>query len=272
MSGKIKLALESILEKFKSGEIPEVVSLSMLPYKTKPCAKWSLLNRALMIAGGTLDARGFNQWKAVNRFVKKGAKAIVILAPRFKKEADDQILKGFLAVPVFRYEDTDGEPLPEFKIETQKLPLYEVALSWGLHIKAIPKDLDYCGYYSKEESEIALATEEESVFFHELAHAAQHQLKKDLKNEQNPLQEIVAELSAQALCQIVGKTSKYLGNSYRYIEHYAQELEISPLTACLKVIGEVEQVLNLILSLPAESEIERSAAPVLLPGGYEEVL
>ena len=71
MSGRIKSALESILKKFASGEIPEVVSLSLLPYKSKPSFKWSLLNRALMIAGGTLDARGYNQWKAVNRFVKK---------------------------------------------------------------------------------------------------------------------------------------------------------------------------------------------------------
>ena len=258
MSGRIKSALESILKKFASGEIPEVVSLSLLPYKSKPSFKWSLLNRALMIAGGTLDARGYNQWKDVNRFVKKGAKAIVILAPRFKKEENEEskILKGFLAVPVFRFEDTDGEPLPEPKIEIEKLPLYEVALSWGLHIKAISKDLDYLGCYSQGESEIALATEEESVFFHELSHAAQHRLVKDLLNEQNPLQEIVAELSAQALCQIVGKTSRYLGNSYRYIEYYAQELKLSPLTACIQVLGEVEKVLTLILAFPQNAEKE----------------
>ena len=51
--------------------------------------------------------------------MKKGAKAMYILVPRLKKVEDedsgeeDSVLIGFLAEPVFRIEDTDGEPLPE---------------------------------------------------------------------------------------------------------------------------------------------------------------
>ena len=68
-----------------------------------------------------------------------------------------------------------------------------------------------------------------------------------LKPGQDPVQEIVAELSAQALCRIVGKTDKYLGNSYRYIERYAEKAGMSPHSACLKVLSDTEKVLKLIL-------------------------
>ncbi len=73
------------------------------------------------------------------------------------------------------------------------------------HFKAIPGNYFRCGYYSSLGKEIALATKEESVFFHELAHCAHEKVKGSLKAGQDPLQEIVAELSAQALCSIVGK-------------------------------------------------------------------
>ena len=55
----------------------------------------------------------------------------------------------------------------------------------------------------------------------------------------------MAELSAAALCKIVGKqASDTLGNSYQYIETYAKKIDLTPLNACLRVINEVEQVLN----------------------------
>ena len=84
-------------------------------------------------------------------------------------------------------------------------------------------------------------------FFHELAHASHSRITK-LKSGQDPLQEIVAELSALALCRLVGTSGdKFLGNSYRYIENYANEIKMSPYSAVLKVISETEKVLKLIL-------------------------
>ena len=53
----------------------------------------------------------------MNRYVKKGAKAFHIFVPYIKAVEDEetgeetQVLKGFLSKPVFRYEDTEGEPL-----------------------------------------------------------------------------------------------------------------------------------------------------------------
>jgi len=82
-----------------------------------------------------------------------------------------------------------------------------------------------------------------------LGHTAHDILKGGLRPGQDPLQEIVAELSSHCLCRLVGKTGdKHLGNSFRYISRYADKINLSPLSACTKVLNEVEQVLSLILN------------------------
>jgi hypothetical protein len=53
MRDKIKLALAHILEKFRTGEIPEAIAYSMFPIPHIPSANWSLLNRMLMFLAGT---------------------------------------------------------------------------------------------------------------------------------------------------------------------------------------------------------------------------
>lgn len=253
MNSKAKEVLNSILDRFKSGDIPQAIAYSVFPAADIPSVKWSFLNRTIMFLHFTGDARGFRQWQRADRFVKKGAKAFYILVPSIKKLVDEktneekQMLRGFLCKAVFRYEDTDGHPLDYEQIELPELPLMDRAREWGISIKAIPGNYKYYGYYSSERNKIALATKEESVFFHELSHAAHDKVKGGLKPGQDPLQEIVAELSAQALCHIAGKNSNNtLGNSYRYIEGYAKKIDLTPVAACLRVISEVEQVLNLI--------------------------
>lgn len=256
MNEKVQTALRSIVERFENGDIPEAIAFSTFPIPDIPAAKWSLLNRTLMFISGTKDARGFRQWKAAGRHVKKGAKAITILAPRFikkeskedaKGEKEEKILAGFLAVSVFRVEDTEGEALDYQKIELPALPLLEVAKSWGISVMAIPGNYQYFGYFSQERKEIGLASKEESVFFHELAHAAHQRILGNLKSGQDWKQEIVAELTAAALCKIVGKSSKFLGRSYQYIERYAKRVHLTATQGCLKVMSDVESVLILIL-------------------------
>ena len=129
-----------------------------------------------------------------------------------------------------------------------KLPLLEKANAWGIAVKAVPGNYRYYGYFSRDRMEIALATEEESVFFHELAHAAHRQLIGRLEKRQCWRQEIIAELAAAALCRTVGKSSKHLGNNYKYIKYYASKANLRPVKACLEVLAEVEKVLGLILT------------------------
>jgi len=128
-----------------------------------------------------------------------------------------------------------------------ELPLMEVAQEWGISVKAIPGNYQCSGYFSQDRKEIGLASREEAVFFHELAHCAHQKLLGELKKGQDWRQEIVAELAAATLCQIVGKTSKHLGNSFRYIAEYSKSAKLTPWQACLKVISDTEKVLTLIL-------------------------
>lgn len=254
MNEKVRKVLSSIVEKFKSGEIPQAVAMACFPIPDIPSSNWSFTNRIIMFLSGTGDARGYKQWKDANRFVKKGSHSIHILAPCFKKEADDEsgeekkVLKYFNPVPVFRLEDTDGEKLDYQTLEIPSLPLKNRAIEWGISLKLIPGNYNYYGYYSPKRKEIALASPEEIVFFHELAHASHEKIKGHLKSGQDPLQEIIAELSALALCRLVGKrTADTTGNAFRYIERYAKRIKMSPHYACLHVMSETEKVLNLIL-------------------------
>ena len=254
MTASIHETVNRIIASFESGDIPEAIAYSMFPIPDIPSAKWSLLNRTLMFISGSQDVRGYQQWKKVNRFVKKGSKAIYILVPKIAKTENSEtgeqktILKGFMCRPVFRVEDTEGTPLDYEQIELPDLPLLEKAKEFGISVKTIPGNFRYWGYYSPNKKEIALATDEEAVFFHELAHAGHEMVKGSIQTKQDPLQEIVAELSAAALCRMVGKQpTDRLGNTFRYIKRYAEEIDMTPHGACLKVMAETEKVLGLIL-------------------------
>lgn len=134
---------------FAKGELPEAIARTIIKTQpgTIPCANWSLGNRLLTALADTDDARGIRQWESVGRRVKKGGKAFYILAPfgqRVKVKVTDSetgeeeeveriIAHGFKAIPVFRYEDTEGEELPlkpDYK-PAELPPLYDVALEFG---------------------------------------------------------------------------------------------------------------------------------------------
>ena len=254
MLPRVQEVLSLLLEEFKNGTIPEAVQYTMFPIPDIPSARWSLLNKLMMFFHDTEDARGYKQWQEVNRHVIKGKKSFDILVPVFKKELDEEtkdettVLKGFCCGCVFRVEDTDGEPLDYQKLEVPQFPLLEKAKALGITVKAMPGNCSHYGYYDPKKRLIALATPEEKTFFHELCHLADHKLKGDIKFKQDPHQEITAELSAQALCRLVGKDGyKFFGNSYRYIENYAKELKITPYSAVMKVLTDVDSILRYLL-------------------------
>lgn len=90
--------------------------------------RWSFNNRMLSVLqvlqrdpDAELHLMGFRQWDKYDRKVRKGEKAVWILAPMTRKlrEEDDRgesrertIVTGFKAVPVFNIDQTDGEPMP----------------------------------------------------------------------------------------------------------------------------------------------------------------
>lgn len=264
MFKRVQSVLESILEQFKSGTIPQAIHYSMFPIPNIPSSHWSLLNRLIMFYHQTNDARGYRQWQQVKRQVLKGKTSFDIIVPILKKELDqDQhelkiVLKGFCCGAVFRVEDTAGEPLDYQALVLPKFPLIKRAKDLGIKVKAIPGNHSNYGYFNFKKNVIAMATSEESVFFHELCHAADYKLNGKLKAGQDPLQEITAELAAHALCRLIGKDGeKHLGNTYRYIEAYAKQLGVSPYQAVLKVLTEVDNILRYLL-LPKD-KLNKSA-------------
>lgn len=259
MQARVKEVLTKVLNEFKEGSIPDKIAITMFPFVNIPSSKWSLMNHLIMFIHGTEDARGFRQWQEVKRHIKKGSTSFQILVPCFKKEKDEKNnedvsrLAGFTTANVFRVEDTEGEPLDYERIKLPTHPLMDRAIEWGIDVRAIPGNTGHFGYYSPDTKLIALATPEETIFFHELCHAAHEKILGSLKRRQDPIQEIVAELSAHVLCRIVGRDgSKFLGNTYQYIESYASKLQLTPYSAVLKVITDVEKVLWLILGKETE--------------------
>lgn len=269
MSDRIKETLNSILDVFKSGKIPEAIAFISFPQFNIPSNSWSFLNRLILWISGTNDARGYRQWIAVGRHVKKGAKAIYILAPRMKKEKDEEEkirLIGFLEVPVFKADETEGEPLDYEKNKIPGFPLMEKAKEWGLSVGAIGGNDRCWGYYTG--NSIKLATEEEMVFFHELSHHAHKLVLGQLNPGQDWKQEIVAELSAEAICRLVGLKKDTTGNCYQYIERYAKKAELTPVNACLQVLSDVEKVIKLIIGKePDDAENDTVVAGLLSASG-----
>jgi len=274
MHPKVKPTLELILELFRSGNVPRAVAVATFPPFDVPSNSWSLCNRILMALNGSSDCRGYQQWREVDRYVRKGSKAVHILAPwlagkRVKDDEDEhdgprhisKILRGFLAVPVFQVEDTDGEPLDYLQLELPDLPLIDVARAWGVDVAAVAFQGGWYGYFRPDAKQIRIATPEEKTFFHELAHAAHQQVIGQLQPGQHWKQEIVAELTAQALCHIVStEPGRTVGNSFEYISHYATKAGREPVNACLSVLSDIEKVLSLIL-MEAQVQIPTVKVP-----------
>jgi len=70
MNEKVKSVLNSVLEKFETGDIPEAMAYSMFPFPAVPSAEWSLFNRTLQFLHATIDSRGIRQWKRVNEDIE----------------------------------------------------------------------------------------------------------------------------------------------------------------------------------------------------------
>jgi len=257
-SDKVKPALARVLDEFQTGNVPRTIARTLLPALDIPAARYSITNKMLVVFADTEDVRGFRVWKKVGRSVKKGAKAVYILAPntRTKTETDangeefkKSWISGFRPIPVFRVEDTEGEPVdygPPAE-PPQPPPLADVAAQWGVEVAYLRLgEGGMYGYYKPGADNIGLLTHEEQVFFHELAHAAHHRVKGSMKGGQDWKQEIVAELSAAVLAELyTGK--RYNGDSFAYITDHARGANLDAHTACLRVLGDVGKVLTLIV-------------------------
>ncbi|MBT5829131.1 MAG: antirestriction protein [Candidatus Latescibacteria bacterium] len=252
MNEKTKKALDKVLHLFETGDVPEALSITLLPRLDVPSSRWSITNRLLMFVNESEDARGFRQWQLVGRHVKPKSKAFHIICPKtIRKEKEDGekvvVVVGFKAMPVFRFEDTGGKALEIERFPPPQLPpLYEVARKWGISVdwQGYP-GLSY-GYFNQSKKEIVLATHDEEVFFHELGHAAHEKFVGDLIQVETWRRETVAELTAAVLGYVYGKRCNR-GAHYRYIGDYAQKAGLDVYQACMAVVSDVGKCVEMIM-------------------------
>jgi antirestriction protein ArdC len=255
-------ALAAVLELFTDPEkLPTAVAQTVIARLSgdSPMGGWSLPNQLLCIMAGTTDARGFRQWEEAGRHVVKGSRALRILAPRARKirETDEQtggkvertIVTGFLGIPVFAIEDTEGAALEQSDYRPAILPpLIAAADRLGVKVSYAPFTAKYRGAYVHGRDAIVLCSHDESVLFHELAHAAHQRVLAGrgscLKGGQVGSQEVVAEVVSAVLCKLYGLEG-HLPYAVDYVTSYAGNGGAAK--AAMRMLGDIAAVLAILL-------------------------
>jgi hypothetical protein len=175
---------------------------------------------ALLITLQRQDATqvaGFNAWRKLDRTVRKGEKAIWVLAPMmYKKENadngdDDRVVRGFKFVPVFDVAQTEGADLPSVcrRITGEDTggnfsKLLRVASSIGFRVEDHEFDGRTNGDCCHAECRIRVEANNSpaqrvKTLAHELAHALLHETF-----ESRALAEMEAESIAYIICNGLG--------------------------------------------------------------------
>jgi len=201
---------------------------------------------------------GYKQWQnKFNRHVKKGEKAISILAPfTYKKKVTEEKKVGgqlkevekevkrmyFRPVNVFDVSQTEGDPLPNLNISVaddcsrlyKPLAQYTEFKDIILTLKMLPEALK--GYSRGGEivlNEILNQTERSGVLAHELGHELLHQKDK------SELSKEIKEMEAEAAAFVV-------------MDHYDVDIKSDKYLALYKESYDLKQSLKRIDSLASE--------------------
>lgn len=210
--------VEKMIEKVKAMDSKEVVDFIE---KISIFHHYSFYNQIILYCAGACNVKGFQQWKQIGRSVKKGAKAIWILAPKKysvkeTNEAGEDVtrtfLKGFISVPVFDYKDTEGEPLPERGlVEKSAVSLYDMlAVARELNFKVQREEMAHSvGGCINQAGDIFLNTlhsekENAGTLIHELAHGLLEHHKRDREKSDTATVEQEAEILAHVICHRIG--------------------------------------------------------------------
>jgi len=202
----------------------------------------------LLIAMQKPDATyiaGFQRWKELGRFVRKGEKGIMILAPIIRrhkanedtgeKSSDEEErtprVFGFRAVHVFDVSQTEGRELPEFSRITgdpgNKLQrLVAIVAERGIELcyEASLGGADGLSQGGKITLREGMAPADEfSVMAHELAHELLHRTERRKETTRK-----VRELEAEAVAYVVTRAAGLDGihRSADYIQLYSGDKEL----------------------------------------------
>ena len=208
--GEIDHALESLARELEQGK-----SSALVEYlKTMARFHRYSLGNQLLIWNQNPEAThvaGFQTWKKLGRFVKKGTKGICIRAPIVRKKTNDDLpesehLFGFRRSYVFDIAQTEGKELVEFS---------KVAGEPGLYLNRLQQFAESNGIVIEHSAEMNGAegwshggkitlregmnsAEEFSTLAHEIAHELLHQ-----GPEKNTKEKKVRETEAEAVAYVI---------------------------------------------------------------------
>ena len=208
---------------------------------------------------------GFKKWNELERHVKKGEKAITILAPtkrkvirevvndKGEKEMEEHQYTSFLPVSVFDVSQTEGKELPTIcpalmgDAEEEMIEKVKKISPVPVHYEDIPGSAK--GYFSHD-GYIAIregmsGQQTLKTLLHEIAHSLLHGDEGEEKDADRETKEVQAESTAYTVCSYLGiDTSDY---SFGYIASWSRGREVKELQKSLEVIrktasGMIEQL------------------------------
>lgn len=217
--------------------------------------------------GASLVA-GFRKWEEMGRHIRKGEKAIKILAPciyKKEKETDtndgdndntkesEKVLTGFRVVSVFDVSQTEGKALPTL---THKLDGDVEGYSDFMEaLKQVsPVSIEFKkvegfanGYYHLIDKNIVIDTGMSEMMnckttIHEIAHAILHNQDDGAeKDVDRHTKEVQAESVSFVVCQYYGLSTE--GYSFGYIAGWSSGKDIKELKSSLETIRTTAQTI-----------------------------
>jgi DNA primase len=192
---------------------------------------------------------GFNRWKSLGRFVKKGEKGIAIFAPL-------QQIRGFRVVHVFDISQTEGDDLPD--LEAVRPKLLDGSAPEGIwealaaHAGAIGYEVirhqrgsenGYCDFLNKEIAVRPDVSGAQAVktLIHELGHALLHAEGPVSSRE---VAEVEVESVAFIVCDALGLDSG--DYSFPYVTRWAEGSDELVKQTAERAIGCAKQILTVL--------------------------
>jgi antirestriction protein ArdC len=211
---------------------------------------------------------GFNTWKSIGRWVKKGEKGITIIAPMIlkKRDADEsrdeqnKPIVRFKAVHVFDVSQTEGEPLPETASTAGDPGVYIDRLKLFIESRGITVTHDEVphgalgvskGGEIRVRSDLPPAQAFE-VLAHELAHEMLHQGDEAVRGSKTVV-ETEAEAVAFVVCHAVGLQIGSAASDYIQLHQGSKD-------TLAQSLDRIQKTANTILEALAEQVGEEQLA------------
>lgn len=219
-------------------------------------------------------ARGYKQWQRDwNRQVKKGEKAMTILAPLLKThtviidgvEHKEKELIGFRAVNVFELSQTDGEEIHREQTKNKDYKsLNELKLKDFIAKIKVPVEfedlLSANGYTDGKKIVIGKHNDDLAgicTLFHELAHYHLHYKKGEeqeiyLSDEKVNFKELEAEAVSYMVSSALGINNdysrKYIAHWNRRVDNLDEEFENRAYNLLMEALNQIDLFIDLISS------------------------